>query len=187
MTILKCESTSLIFTSSKGVLVDTGTRYSISRYFVYRRRLPPSAIARESAYINISLLSRTALLIPVQFIHYKGASTIKKTVAREYDLRAWGPGLLVCDSWITDDMGTPHGRQVADLRDFPDEIKVYNPIEPRPPMVLADCNVNEVEGDERYIMERILRIFQPVDGRRPPVILAAAVFPDMLTISRFSL
>lgn len=124
--------------------------------------------------------------MPVHFIRIKEASTKEKKSACQYNLGNWGPGLLVCDSRDPSDLDAPHGRQVADSRDFPKQINENATFEPNPPLVWEDCDTNEVEGDERNIVHRILTIFQSESKRPLPLVFAATIFRDMLTSSKFS-
>lgn len=123
--------------------------------------------------------------MPIQFVQIKAASTIRKVSAFEYRLKDGGPGLLVCDSWDPRDLNTPHSRYVADSRDF-SSIKYSAAFDPSPPKVWEDLEANEVKDDERNIVQQIFRIFQPDNGRSPPVVLAASVFREMRTSSRFT-
>lgn len=137
---LRCVIKRLTFTSGEGIVVDVGSQYSVSCYFICRRHLPSPASNDEAAHTNISRLSCTALLMPVQFIRIKGASTTEKKSACQYDhLHDWGPGLVVCDSWDPDDLDTPHGRHVADSRDFPNRINIHSTFSPRAPIVWSSA------------------------------------------------
>ena len=171
--------------SGSGVIVNAGFAREESRYFICRRRLPSFTPTEGTGLANISCLSCTTLLMPVQFIHIKPASSVRKISTSDNRVEDWGPGLLVCDSWDPQDLYTPHSRYVADSRDFSD-IGYFRAFDPHPPTVWEDLEANEVEDDERNIVQQIFKIFQPDNGRPPPVVLAASVFRQMRTSSRFT-
>ena len=171
--------------SGRGVIADAGLCCETSRYFICRRRLPASEPTKGTALANISCLSGTTLLMLIKFVQIKTACTVAKVSVTEYRVKDWGPGLLVCDPWPQRDLETPHSRYVADSRDFSD-IKMSAWFDPNPPTVWEDLEANEVEEDERNIVQQIFRIFQPNNGRPPPVVLAASVFREMQTLSRLT-
>ena len=124
-------------------------------------------------------------MMPIQFVQIKATSTVSKRSAYAVESQDWSPGLLICDSWDPHDLNAPHSRYVADSRDFPN-ITIYAAFNPNPPAVWEDLQANEVEGDERDIVQQIFQIFKPDGGRPPPLVLAASVFREMRTGSKFT-
>ena len=124
--------------------------------------------------------------MPVSFVRIKECSTGERKGAAAYSWEGF-PRLLVCDARDPYNLGTPHSRQLADSRDFPTETTIHAKIDPNFPMVWEDCDANEVEGDERNVVQRILKIFQAGDTREPPVVLAADVFRDTLRSSKYGI
>ena len=177
------------------MLLDVGPKCTISRYFVCRRHLPSSEVS-AGLYTNdispdISRISHQTLLLPLAFLRMELIDCLGKHSARKYDLENFGPGLLVFESGDPNQLQAPHGRWVADSRDFSSTIRVHATFQPELPFVWADCDVTESDDGERNVVRRILREFglhseQSNGERRSPLIRAETVFRNMYATSPFT-
>ena len=138
-----------------------------------------------TALANITCLSRTTLMMPIRFVQIKTTCLTAKRCPAAFDAQRWGPGLLVFDSSDPLDLNKPHGRYVADSRDF-SKWTVHASIRPNPPVVWEDLQANEVEGDERNVVQRIFQIFKSDCGRPRTLVTAASIFQEMHKGSRLT-
>lgn len=170
----------LTLNSCRAVLVDAGPDCTIARYFVCARRLLPTAIDDAASFSDISRLSPHTMLAPLRFIRIKSGSAEHYKSAVHYDLKGHVPCPLVFDSWDPNDLMAPHTRRVADSVNFGDAISLHGGVVPDFPLTWEECEMVEIEGDERNIVTRLLGCFQTGDARTSSIMPASMVFQAML-------